>query len=82
MTYSNAPLLKTPSFRAAAPMPTELQWLRARAIHAYFKDCDRVDSNIRRSVFAFCDCPPRIFSCVSSGAFALLTDWGSLVTWG
>merc|ERR1719375_2458787 len=30
----------------------------------------------------FCDCPPQIFSGQDGHAFALLTDWGSVVTWG
>ena len=30
----------------------------------------------------FCDCPPQIFSGKDGHAFALLTDWGSVVTWG
>ena len=67
---------------AAASMPTQLQWLRARAIHAYFKDREGVDCHIHRLVFTFCDCPPQIFSYRSGRAFAVLTDWGSVVTWG
>ena len=63
-------------------MPTQLQWLRARAIHAYFKDREGVDCPIHRLVFTFCDCPPQIFSYRSGRAFAVLTDWGSVVTWG
>ena len=31
-------------------------------------------------VFKFCDCPPQIFC--HRYAFALLTDWGAVVTWG
>jgi len=42
----------------ATPLPTEAQWLRARAIHAYFEGQERVDTDIHRLVFAFCDCPP------------------------
>ena len=63
-------------------MPTQLQWLRARAIHAYFIGCEGVDSHIHQLVFAFCDSPPRIFCWSAGAAFALLTDWGSVVTWG
>ena len=36
-------------------MPSDLQWLRARAIHAYFKDCMGVHSHIHQLAFAFCD---------------------------
>ena len=63
-------------------MPTQIQWLRARAIHAYFKGREGVHSHIYRAVFAFCDCPPQIFCDVKGCAFALLTDWGAVVTWG
>ena len=63
-------------------MPSQLQWLRARAIHNFFKSGDNVDCSIHQLVFAFCDCHPRIFSHVGSEAFALLTDWGAVVTWG
>ena len=63
-------------------MPTQLQWLRARAIHACFKGCAGIDSHIHQRVFAFCDCPPTIFAHDSGYAFALLTDWNSVVTWG
>ena len=63
-------------------MPTQLQWLRARAIHAYFIGFEGVDSHIHQLVFAFCDSPPRIFCWSAGAAFALLTDWGSVVTWG
>ena len=63
-------------------MPTALQWLRARAIHADFKGREGVDSHIHQLVFAFCDCPPQIFSHHRGRSFALLTDWGSVVTWG
>ena len=63
-------------------MPTPLQWLRARAIHSHFQGREGVDSNVFHLVFAFCDCPPQIFCHDSGSAFALLTDWGSVVTWG
>ena len=69
--------------QAAAAMPTQIQWLRARAIHAYFKKTEGFpDSDIHRLVFTFCDCPPQIFCNNAGTAFALLTDWGSVVTWG
>ena len=71
---------KAQSVRLTAAMPTELQWLRARAIHAFFEGREGVGDNIYQFVFALCDCPPRIFS--TDRAFALLTDWGSVVTWG
>ena len=67
---------------AVAAMPPQIQWLRARAIHAYFNGWRGVDSHIYQTVFAFCDCPPQIFCCSEGQAFALLTDWGSVVTWG
>ena len=68
--------------QAAAPMPSPLQWRRARAIHSLFKDLENVDSSVHQLVFAFCDCPPQVFSAFSGRAFALLTDWGAVVTWG
>ena len=61
-------------------MPSPLQWRRARAIHSLFKDIENVDSSVHQLVFAFCDCPPQVFS--TDRAFALLTDWGAVVTWG
>ena len=63
-------------------MPTQLQLLRARAIHAYFRSREGVDSHIYQLIFAFCDCPPTVFSHRRCPAFVLLTDWGSVVTWG
>ena len=63
-------------------MPTEIQWLRARAIHAYFKGREGVDTHIYQGVFAFCDCQPQIFCDRRGEAFALLTDWGAVVMWG
>ena len=63
-------------------MPSQSQWLRARAIHSFFKSSDDVDCSIHQLVFKFCDCPPQIFSGKYSRAFSLLTDWGSVVTWG
>ena len=64
-------------------MPLQLQWLRARAIHSLFKDLENVDSSVHQLVFAFCDCPPQVLSKIRKGrAFALLTDWGAVVTWG
>ena len=63
-------------------MPSQLQWLRARATHSVFKSSDNVDCSIHQLVFKFCDCPPQIFSGKYSRAFSLLTDWGSVVTWG
>ena len=33
-------------------------------------------------VFKYCDCPPQIFYSKNGSAFSLLTDWGSVVTWG
>ena len=69
-------------FRAAVSMPTPLQWLRARAIHVYFTGSEGVDSHIHQLVFAFCDRLPQIFCHRAGKAFALLTDWGSVVTWG
>ena len=68
--------------RTAAVMPSQLQWLRARAIHSFFESCDNVDCSIHQLVFKFCDCPPQIFSGKNGRAFSLLTDWGSVVTWG
>ena len=68
--------------RAAAVMPSQLQWLRARAIHSSLKSSDNVDCSIHQLVFKFCDCPPQIFSVKYGSAFSLLTDWGSVVTWG
>ena len=67
---------------ASGTMPSQLQWLRARAIHNYFKDCDGLDCSVHQLVFAFCDCPPQIFSHDAGSVFALLTDWGAVVTWG
>ena len=63
-------------------MPSPLQWRRARAIHSLFKDLENVDSSVHQLVFAFCDCPPQVFSAFYGSAFALLTDWGAVVTWG
>ena len=63
-------------------MPSPLQWRRARAIHSLFKDLENVDSSVHQLVFAFCDCPPQVFSNIGQSAFALLTDWGAVVTWG
>ena len=63
-------------------MPSQLQWLRARAIHRFFESSDNVDCSIHQLVFKFCDCPPQIFSGKDGHAFALLTDWGSVATWG
>ena len=63
-------------------MPSQVQWLRARAIHSFFKSSDNVDCSIHQLVFKFCDCPPQIFSSKEGRAFALVTDWGSVVTWG
>ena len=63
-------------------MPSQSQWLRARAIHSFLKSSDNVDCSIHQLVFKFCDCPPQIFSGKYSRAFSLLTDWGSVVTWG
>ena len=63
-------------------MPTPLQQLRARAIHKYFEGREGVDTHIHRLVFAFCDCPPRVCCYSPFGAFALVTDWGSALTWG
>ena len=63
-------------------MPSPLQWRRARAIHSLFRDIENVDSSVHQLVFAFCDCPPQVFSAFSGSAFALLTDWGAVVTWG
>ena len=63
-------------------MPPPLQWHRARAIHSLFKDLENVDSSVHQLVFAFCDCPPQVFSNLYCSAFALLTDWGAVVTWG
>ena len=63
-------------------MPSQSQWLRARAIHSFFKSSDNVDCSIHQLVFKFCDCPPQIFSGKNGSAFCLLTDWGSVVTWG
>ena len=69
--------------QAAAPMPSPLQWRRARAIHSLFKDLENADSSLHRLVFAFCDCPPQVLPRISKGsAFALLADWGAVVTWG
>ena len=64
-------------------MPSQIQWLRARAIHANFKGKEGVDGQIYQRVFAFCGGPPRVFCAHCEGyAFALLTDWGSVLTWG
>ena len=46
------------------------------------KSSDNVDCSIHQLVFKFCDCPPQIFSGKNLRAFSLLTDWGSVVTWG
>ena len=46
------------------------------------KSSDNVDCSIHQLVFKFCDCPPQIFSGKNGAAFCLLTDWGSVVTWG
>ena len=43
---------------------------------------DNVDCSMHQLVFKFCNCPPQIFSCKEGRAFALVTDWGSVVTWG
>ena len=74
--------LRVEGVRTAAVMPSQSQWLRARAIHSFFKSSDNVDCSIHQLVFKFCDCPPQIFSGKNSRAFSLLTDWGSVVTWG
>ena len=74
--------LEARGVRTAALMPSQSQWLRARAIHSFFKSSDNVDCSIHQLVFKFCDCPPQIFSGKYSRAFSLLTDWGSVVTWG
>ena len=58
------------------------QWLRARAIHAYFKGREGVDGHIYRAVFTFCDRLPQVVCHRKGKAFALLTDWGSVLTWG
>ena len=63
-------------------MPSQSQWLRARAIHSLFESSENVDCSMHQLVFKFCDCPPQIFSGKNSRAFSLLTDWGSVVTWG
>ena len=63
-------------------MPSQSQWLRARAIHRFFESSDKVDCSIHQLVFKFCDCPLQIFSGKNGAAFSLLTDWGSVVTWG
>ena len=64
-------------------MPSPLQWRRARAIHSLFKDLENADSSVHQLVFAFCDCPPQVLPRINYGrAFALLTDWGAVVTWG
>ena len=63
-------------------MPSQVQRLRARAIDCLFKSSDNVDCSIHQLVFKFCDCPPQICSAKHGGAFSLLTDWGSVVTWG
>ena len=63
-------------------MPSQSQWLRARAIHSFFKSSENVDCVIHQLVFKFCDCLPQIFSGKYSRAFSLLTDFGSVVTWG
>ena len=68
--------------RTAAVMPSQSQWLRARATHSFFKSSDNVDCSIHQLVFKFCDCPPQIFSGKNRHAFSLLTDSGSVVTWG
>ena len=73
---------------SSGTMPTELQLLRATAITAYFKDSGRETDNFVKSkrphklVFAFCKSSNRIFCSIRGSAFALLTDWGSVVTWG
>ena len=68
-------------------MPTELQLLRASAITSYFKDHETDNlvksRRVHKLVFAFCKQPtPQIFCSRGGSAFALLTDWGSVVTWG
>ena len=68
--------LEARGVRTAALMPSQSQWLRARAIHSFFKSSDNVDCSIHQLVFKFCDCPPQIFSGKNGSAFSLLTDWG------
>ena len=54
--------LEARGVRAAAVMPSQSQWLRARAIHRFFESSDNFDCFIHQLVFKFCDCPPQIFS--------------------
>ena len=56
-------------------MPTQIQWLRARAIHAYLRHGDGVNGHRHRSGFAFCDNLPQILCSDFGKAFALLTAY-------
>ena len=72
---------------SSGTMPTELQLLRASAITSYFKDHETDNlvksRRVHKLVFTFCKQPtPQIFCLRGGSAFALLTDWGSVVTWG
>ena len=62
--------------------PTQLQFHRARAIHNTFaRSIHNIPQDIHRKVFEWIgNCPPTITA--NARAFALLTDWGSVVTRG
>ena len=61
-----------------------LAHLRARAITAYFAECVGIDNGIRKIVHAFCNSPPvaQVAAHRMGRAFAVLTEWNSVVTWG
>ena len=61
-----------------------LPHLRARAITAYFAECDGIDNGIRKIVHAFCNSLPvaQVAAHRMGRAFAVLTEWNSVVTWG
>ena len=60
----------------------EVELLRARAITAYFAKCAGIDDLVRRRVFTFCRPSLQVAAYLNGNAFALQTDWGSVVTWG
>ena len=55
----------------------ELAWLRALALDRL---CGR--AVIRRLVWEYLRSTPRVYASIRGNAFALLTDWGRVVTWG
>ena len=58
----------------------ELGWLRARALEKMFGD--RPGHDVRRLVWTFLGSTPQVYAHERGEAFALRTDWGSVVTWG